>query len=171
MPPRFLAPRARRRLLLTAALLGASPATLQASEPARIQYLYTAFLDVPAAFARTLAECRKVDPASVENLEFGFAAWQRTHATWQPQLRALVLEQLKGQGTPAQVDRMVADLKAAAGRDGPLVAKYFPSIAVRPFDCERTLPDRLRGHDLMIDFRDYVQQWGAAQTPDDGRYK
>jgi hypothetical protein len=171
MPKRFLAPRARRRIALAAALLGAIPATLQASEPARIQYLYTAFLDVPAAFAVTLAECRKVDPASVATLETGFAAWHKAHAAWQPQLRALVLAQLRSQGTPEQVDRMVADLKAAAGRDGPLVARYFPRLAVRPFDCEHVLPDRLGGRDLMINFRDYVQQWGAGQMPDDGLYK
>ena len=167
---RLLQSSLRWRAALVAALLGAFVATAAASEPGNIQYLYTVFLDVPAAFGRTLAECRKVDPDSVPALEADFAAWQKTHAPWQPRLRGLVLSQLKQRGTPEQVDRMVADLKAAAGRDGPLVAENFPAVAVRPFDCEHALRERLSGRGLMINFRDYVRQWSVEQLPPDGRY-
>ena len=167
---RLLASSARWRVALAAASLAALCAGARASEPAQIQYLYTVFLDVPAAFERTLAECRKVDPDSVPALKADFAAWQKTHALWQPRMRSLVLGQLKQRGTPEQVDRMVAELKSAAGRDGPLAAANFPAVAVRPFDCEHTLREHLSGRDLMINVRDYVQQWSVEQLPPDGRY-
>ena len=167
---RLISCRTRWRAVPVAALLAGLCATARASEPGNIQYLYTVFLDVPAAFERTLAECRKIAPASVAPLEADFAAWRATHAAWQPRLRALVLVQLRSKGTPEQVDRMVADLKAAAAPDGPLVAKYFPGVAVRVHDCEKALPERLSGRDLMINFRDYVQRWSAEPLPDDGRF-
>ncbi len=150
---------------IVAGLLGAAlAAPAAAGGTGQLQFLGTSYLDVPAAFAASLEACRKVDPASVPALKASFEHWRATQAADQPRLQQLVLQALRQQGTPEQVDQLVAELKAAAAPGGPLVQNNFPTASLRPQDCERSIPDALSGKDLMINFHDYVAKWPAVAS-------
>ena len=130
-----------------------------------LQFIYTAFLDVPRAFQASLAACRQVDPASVPALQAAFDTWQRTQAPDQPRLRELVLDALKQQGAPDEVAEFVAQAKAATAPGGEMVADNFPTASLRAQDCEKSLPAALSGRELMINFHDYVVNWKGPTPP------
>ena len=128
----------------------------QAADTGDLQYVYTAFLDVPAAFKASLAACRKVAPKTVPALEREFEHWRTTHAADQPLLQQLLIGAMRERGAPDEVDAMLVELKAASAPGGPIVAEHFPTASVQVRDCEIGIPAALSGKDLMINFHDYV---------------
>lgn len=146
----------RSSIGLCACLALAMPA--QADPIGEYQYLYTAFIDIDALFPNTLRACEQVDPATVEALRSAYAEWKATHAPYQAEVRQLVTERIRQRVGAQQVDEVIRGLTQEANTR--LAAVYFPQNYrfKGNYFCAAILPANLRGEDLMIKFKDYVEE-------------
>ena len=77
------------RIVLCCVLLLAT-SVARADGTGKLQFLYTAYLDVPALFPKTLASCKKFDPSTEPELQHLYDQWYQQHGRYQKELQQLI---------------------------------------------------------------------------------
>lgn len=144
-----------------------------ADNTGRLQFLYTAFLDVPALFPQTLASCTRFDPSTTAVLQDLFDQWQHEHGKYQHELQQLIRMQLTRQMGPQQAHAFIEQIRLAVQKK--LVPLYFPQnhTWTDNYFCTRLLPRDLRGSSegagqaLMLKYAQYVRELKAGAAVED----
>lgn len=149
------------RMFLCCVLLFAA-SVARADNLGKLQFLYTAYLDVPALFPKTLASCVKLDPSIGPELQGLYDQWYQQHGRYQGELQQLVSAFVSKQVGAAQAQEFIARIKQ--GVRAELVPYHFPQEDPGyrtgpdlPF-CTKLLPRDLTGKGLMLDFASYVEE-------------
>lgn len=137
----------------------------------KLEFIYTAYLDVPALFPKTLASCVKLDPSIGPELQSLYDQWYQQHGRYQGELQQLVLAFLSKQADVAQAKEFIVLIKK--GLETELVPYHFPqgnpgsrAGPDLPF-CTKMLPKDLTGKGLMLNFADYVEELKKPEPSSD----
>ena len=130
----------------------------RADSTGKLQFLYTAYLDVPALFPKTLASCKKFDASTEPELQRLYDQWNQKHGRYQKELQQLLFKLLSEQMGEAKAQEFIAHLKTEVQNE--LGSLYFPQnhTWTDNWYCTKGLPDELTGKGLMLDYADYVKE-------------
>ncbi|WP_434279184.1 hypothetical protein [Acinetobacter sp. CE-15] len=151
------------RVFLCCVLLLAT-SVVRADGTGKLQFLYTAYLDVPALFPNSLASCKQFDPSTEPELQRLYDQWYQKHGRYQKELQQLLFKLLSEQLGKAKAQEFVTHLKTEVQNE--LGDLYFPlnHTWTNNWYCTKELPDELTGKGLMLDYADYVKE--LKQNPD-----
>jgi len=124
----------------------------------KLQFLYTAYLDVPALFPKTLASCKKFDASTEPELQRLYDQWYQQHGRYQKELQQLIFKYLSKQMGTAKTKKVIAEIKKEV--KGELVSLYFPQnhTWTDNWFCTKLLPEDLTGKGLMLNYANYVEE-------------
>ncbi|KEC82613.1 MULTISPECIES: hypothetical protein [Acinetobacter] len=145
------------RIVLCCVLLLAT-SVARADGTGKLQFLYTAYLDVPALISNMLASCEQFDPSTRVELQRLYDQWNQKHGRYQKELQQLLFKLLSEQMGEAKAQEFIAHLKTEVQNE--LGSLYFPQnhAWTDNWSCTKGLPDELTGKGLMLDYADYVEE-------------
>ncbi|ENV15326.1 hypothetical protein [Acinetobacter guillouiae] len=98
------------RIVLCCVLLLAT-SVARADGTGKLQFLYTAYLDVPALISNMLASCEQFDPSTRVELQRLYDQWNQKHGRYQKELQQLLFKLLSEQMGEAKAQEFIAHLK------------------------------------------------------------
>ena len=104
----------RTLLRAAACLLAILPSPAPADSTGRLQFLYTAFMDVRGLAANTLEHCARDDPATQAMLQDLYQDWDRNHGRHQTELQMLIRAQLVEAIRPEQAEAFIDNARMQA---------------------------------------------------------
>ncbi len=130
----------------------------RADSTGKLQFLYTAYLDVPALFPNSLASCKKFDASTEPELQRLYDQWNQKHGRYQKELQQILFKLLSEQMGEAKAQEFIVRLKTEVQNE--LGNMYFPQnhTWTDNWYCTKGLPDELTGKGLMLDYADYVKE-------------
>lgn len=145
------------RIVLCCVLLLAT-SVARADGTGKLQFLYTAYLDVPALISNMLASCEQFDPSTRVELQRLYDQWNQKHGRYQKELQQLLFKLLSEQMGEAKAQEFIVHLKTEVQNE--LGNMYFPQnhTWTDNWYCTKGLPDELTGKGLMLDYADYVKE-------------
>ena len=138
-------------LRAAACLLAILPSPAPADSTGRLQFLYTAFMDVRGLAANTLEHCARDNPATQAMLQDLYRDWDRNHGRHQTELQMLIRAQLVEAIGPEQAEAFIDNARMQAHKQ--LAPRYFPQrpVADSAYFCGKLLPQTLgRGADAAL---------------------
>ncbi len=152
------------RMLLCCVLLLAA-LVIRADNTGKLQFMYTAYLDVSALFPKTLASCVRFDPSTGSELQRLYDQWYQMHGRYQSELQQLLSARLIAQMGEQQAQDFIARIKN--GVQAELVPLYFPQNHTwrDNWFCTKLLPKDLTGQGLMLDFAKYAEDLRQSALP------
>ncbi|MFW1802137.1 hypothetical protein ACG9YX_19200 [Acinetobacter nematophilus] len=145
------------RIVLCYSLLFTVSVT-RADNTGKLQFLYTAYLDIPALFPKTLASCKKFDASTEPELQRLYDLWYQQHGRYQKELQQLIFKYFSKQMGGAKTRKVIAEIKKEV--KGELVSLSFPQnhTWTDNWFCTKLLPEDLTGKGLMLNYADYVEE-------------
>lgn len=145
------------RIVLCCSLLFTASVT-RADNTGKLQFLYTAYLDVPALISNVLKSCEQFDPSTRKELQNMYDEWNQKHGRYQDELQQLLFKFLSQQMGTEKAQELVTYLKVEVQKE--LGSLHFPQNHTWKDNwyCTQGLPDDLRGKGLMLDYADYVKE-------------
>ncbi|RQO37072.1 hypothetical protein DBR37_02435 [Herminiimonas sp. KBW02] len=130
----------------------------RADNTGKLQFMFTAYLDVPALFPGTLASCVTFDPSTGPELQRLYSLWYEAHGRHQGELQQLLHAYWSKEMGEARAQAFIADIKIRVQTQ--LAPLHFPQnhTWTDNWFCTRLLPKDLRGKDLMLNFAWYVEE-------------
>ncbi|WZB70491.1 hypothetical protein WJ968_33940 [Achromobacter xylosoxidans] len=119
----------RTLLRAAACLLAILPSPAPADSTGRLQFLYTAFMDVRGLAANTLEHCARDNPATQAMLQDLYQDWDRNHGRHQTELQMLIRAQLVAAIGPEQAEAFIDNARMQAHKQ--LAPQYFPQLRWR----------------------------------------
>ena len=155
----------RTLLRAAACLLAILPSPAPADSTGRLQFLYTAFMDVRGLAANTLEHCARDNPATQAMLQDLYRDWDRNHGRHQTELQMLIRAQLVEAIGPEQAEAFIDNARMQAHKQ--LAPRYFPQrpVADSAYFCGKLLPQTLRGEVPMLRFGQYVREYRKETAP------
>lgn len=144
-----------RKLFFILCLVTSSP--IFADTTGKLQFMYSAFLDVQNLFPRTLAACARAAPDTAEPLQNLVDQWKLEHGVFQTELQQLIRQILVKQSGDEKADALIVQIRNSV--DKQIAPLYFPQNHEFKDDyfCRRLLPSDLKGDGLPLKFGDYVR--------------
>lgn len=151
------------RIFLSCVLLW-SASVAHADSTGKLQFMFTAYVDVPALFPKTLASCVQYDPSTGPELQRLYDQWYEKHGRYQAELQQLLQARLSAEMGAAEAQKFIADIKPRIEQQ--IVSLHFPQNHkwTDNWFCTKLLPKDLKGEDLMLNFGDYVKEWKKAEA-------
>ena len=130
----------RTLLRAAACLLAILPSPAPADSTGRLQFLYTAFMDVRGLAANTLEHCARDNPATQAMLQDLYRDWDRNHGRHQTELQMLIRAQLVEAIGPEQAEAFIDNARMQAHKQ--LAPRYFPQrpVADSAYFCGSCCP-------------------------------
>ena len=129
-----------------------------ADQTGKLQFLYTAYLDVPGLISKTLASCEQFDPSTRVELQNLYDQWNQKHGRYQNELQQLLFKFLSQEMGAEKAQEFVTYLKVEVDKE--IASLHFPQNHTWQDNwfCTKLLPEDLTGKGLMLDYADYVKE-------------
>ncbi|ABR91504.1 Hypothetical protein mma_3558 [Janthinobacterium sp. Marseille] len=145
-------------------ILASATSFARADSTGKLQFMFTAYLDVPALFPKTLASCVQFDPSTGPELQRLYDQWYETHGRYQKELQQLLHARLSAELGEAEAQEAIAEIKDMI--ETRLVPLHFPQdhTWTDNWFCTKLIPKDFRSEDLMLNFGQYVEELKKAES-------